>query len=194
MTSVYEELLAQHGDSPETLGWSAHGQQTRFKTLVDLIPINAHDTVLDVGCGLGHFGSYLYDNHKFRGDYVGVDISERLVNCNRQSESRRVYVLDALNEPLPSADFVVSSGMLNIETGTNQKDMALLLRKCFEASTVGCAVNMLSTQSPRRRADRHYYDPADMLNEAFSLTRHVTLRHDYLDNDFTLYLYKEVRR
>ena len=49
---------------------------------------------------------------------------------------------------------------------------------------------MLSSHAPEQSDIAHYYDPVKMLAAALDLTPTVMLRHDYLDNDFTLYLWR----
>ncbi len=196
---LFESLLAAHGDSPRALDWSVEGQRKRFGVLWEMGLF--YGRVLDVGCGLGHFYDYLR-HAGFSGSYVGVDFSTVMIQAAQRrltpaaeyaAPSAHFKVLNALTDELPEADFVVSSGLLNVQQGDNFAAMKLLLAKCFNASRVGCAVNMLSTSPPSRRIGRYYYNPSQMLDIAFALTPFVTLRHDYRDNDFTLYLYRRER-
>lgn len=87
-------------------------------------------------------------------------------------------------------DYVVSSGMLNLGSGQNLTQMKRLLVNCFGVCRIGSAVNMLSVHAPKRKRGRHYYDPKTILKFALTLTPRVVLRHDYLSNDFTVYLYR----
>lgn len=202
MSVDYEKLFKEHGDSPKALDWSPSGQLERFEALYE-IGIGAADSVLDVGCGLGHFSDFLAE-HGHSANYIGLDISGVMIDAARarnRSERSAFYVIDGLrSEGLPVADWVVSSGMLNVRSGLHPAweyppAMArLLMRRCFSAARKGLAINMLSAMAPKHRPDRNYYLPDIMLGTALELTPYVTLRHDYRENDFTLYLYKERQR
>jgi len=188
----FEKLLAEHGDSPRSLDWSAKAQEKRFEVLADFCK---EGSVLDVGCGLGHLYDFFCGRGWFiGGSYLGVDASDKMIDeANKQAGMAQYCVFDAFNaQPLPEADYVVSSGLLNV-VDSDAKDshyvmMTALLQKCYATARVGCAVNMLSSHAPEQRRDRYYYSPNDMLAVAFAITPKVVLRHDYLPHDFTLIL------
>lgn len=188
----FERLLVEHGDSPLALGWTPEGQQERFRVLWE-VGIGTANSVLDVGCGLGHFLDYMEHRRGAIRWYTGIDASLPMIEAaaRRTGRAGAFWYADALINDLQPADFVVSSGMLNVETGTNLEDMAELLRKCFDACRIGVAVNMLSALAPGKRPDRHYYEPGWLASMAVQLRApRWTIRHDYRDNDMTVYLYK----
>ena len=201
---MFERLLDTHGDSPRSLDWSADGQRERFRVISGMAGLSGENycaSVLDVGCGLGHLEGYLR-GRGFVGRYVGIDVSEKMIEAARRVHPpRRVPTMwdppvflvgDALDGAFPAADVVLSSGMLNVERGDNEAAMERLLRASFEACGIACAVNMLSTRSPReRRDDRHYYDPGWAIRMALAISPRAVLRHDYRDNDFTIYLHRQ---
>lgn len=210
----YDKLLAEHGDSPRALDWSRDGQLDRFAALLDVLHVpplarrppwteGRRTAILDVGCGLGHLASYIHA-HQVPGSFVGavgaamaytgVDISANMVEFARARARREglhgceFRVVDAFgDDPLPEADFVVASGIINVEHGWRMPE---LLRRCYVAARVGCAVNMLSDRAPSKRAGRIYHAPEYALTEALSLTPIVSLRHDYRTNDLTVYLHR----
>ncbi len=186
----FESRLRRYGDNPKTLDWSPEGQRTRFEVLVEVGPLEGR-TVLDVGSGLGH----LYDHLVARGirvAYTGLDLSPRLVaKAQELHPGVRFEVHDVANASLPPADYVLGSGVLNVETGDNDRAMHRLLRSAFAACRTAVAVNMLSTAADWQERGRHYFDPVRMTRYARRLTRRVVMRHDYLPHDFTLYLYRE---
>jgi predicted TPR repeat methyltransferase len=188
----FEKLLLEHGDSPRALDWSEEGQRKRFEVLRG-VGIAHHSSVLDVGCGLGHFYDYLHQRGHV-GMYEGVDASQGMIDAARANHADSYFSKvseEWLFRPvtLPPVDFVVASGVLNVRPCVGQ--METLIQRCFAASKIGCAINMLSERTPQKRRDRFYYSPAQQLATALDLTRRATLRHDYADNDFTLYLYKD---
>jgi len=187
----YEHRLRRYGNSPRTLGLSPESQRRRFQVLAEVGDLQRSE-VLDVGCGLGHLYDF-FDERSLRLSYRGADLSPKLI-----ARARRLHpgvdfeVLDALGgSMLWEADFVLSSGVLNLETGSAGAAMSRLLRSAFAACRRATAVNMLSTWADWRDPGRHYFDPSRALRVARRLTPRVVMRHDYLPHDFTLYLYKE---
>jgi SAM-dependent methyltransferase len=206
VVSYFEKLLEEHGDSPRALDWSEQGQAKRFTVLRDFVLQHVSDTrpdnkpsLVDVGCGVGHF--YRRWITASVSSYVGLDASEKMIDVARgvqpsspAAAPREYRVADAFTAELPSADLIVCSGLLNILDARDAKlpnvAATRLITKMFRACKVGVAVNMLSTWAPTRREDRAYYDPRTMLLIVQGLTPKIALRHDYLPNDFTLFLYK----
>ena len=189
----FEDRFRKHGDSPESLDLSEEGQRRRFEVLSEVTDLTSK-TVLDLGSGLGDFYGYLAGN--FRGvSYVGYDFSEALVARARSKyPGARFEVRDILRDGISGTfDIVVSSGMHNIETGTNDSDMGSLLGLAWNAAKEAVAVNMLSTYADWVDEGCHRYDPKQMFSEALRLTRYTVLRHDYMPHDFTIYMYREPR-
>lgn len=100
--------------------------------------------------------------------------------------------MDVLRDDIPEEfDVVLSSGIHNLETGTNEWDMALLLEKAWKAAREAVAVNMLSARAPRHTEGRHYYDPKPMIAQRWSVrttwfcdrtTCRTTSRYTYIAN------------
>lgn len=190
----FESRFAVYGDSSRTLDLSVDGQQTRFRVLSDVGDMSGR-RVLELGSGLGHFYEYLR-NRFGELEYTGFDLSEKFVTWSREKyPDARFEVHDVLNEALTGDfDFVLCSGMHNLETGANDSDMVRLIRRAWEVTRTGAAFSMLSTHADRREPDRHYYDPLAMSAGALKLTRFVVLRQEYMPHDFTLYLYRGLPR
>jgi SAM-dependent methyltransferase len=190
-TTFFEELLEKHGNSPRSLDWSPEGQASRFHVLLEA-GIDDDQTVVDVGCGLGHLADFLFDFVDVQ-KYIGIDVSTKMIEAAIATERNvgdvTFLVRDAFKEPIPEGDFVVSSGMLNL-LQSDSSSLHMFLKRCFDACRIGCAVNMLSMLSPEKRPDRVYRWPDSVLHVAFSITPYVTLRHDYRENDFTIQLYR----
>ena len=217
-TAFFEKLLAEHGDSPRSLDWSPEGQADRFRVLCEVsrdtrgrgqeIQAFGKVSVLDVGCGLGHFLNYLRSVIGHDGDYRGLDVSKKMVEAAQRrnallygAETAALFrTHDAVAHPIPAeyhADYVVASGVLNLEVnggaGGDHNAMENLLRHCYDACRVACAVNMLSSRAPEKREGRVYRDPEWAIEAALRIAPRATLRHDYRPNDFTLYLYRDPR-
>lgn len=198
MREYYESCLEQAGDRPEGADWkSREAQEEAFRVLASG-GITADSSVLDVGCGLAHLADYLR-RLGFRGRYTGIDISPKMVEAaKRRDPSLDVRCVDLLADRSLDAerfDFVVACGVFterfDIPLDEFERFVRGLVGRMYELCRVATAFNML-TDAVDYRVDRLYYaSPAAYLEFARSLTRYVTLRHDYPAYFFTLYLYRE---
>jgi SAM-dependent methyltransferase len=189
----FEERLARHGDSPRSLDCSDQGQQGRFKILAEVGPMSGR-SVVDLGCGLGHFYEFVSKMNSGV-SYTGYDFSEKFVaRARAKYPAAQFEVRDVLRDEIPRRfDFVISCGIHNFETGSNDEDMIRLLHKAWAAANDAVAFSMLSKTADRIEEGRHYYDPIQMMAEALRLTRYAVLRQDYMPHDLTLYLYRNPR-
>ncbi len=190
----FEDRYDTYGDSHSTLDWSEAGQRERFRVLTEVGDLRKA-RVLDLGCGLGHLFAYLRARH-LETDYTGYDLSARFVEHARAKfPAARFEVHDVFRDAFEGPfDYVFCSGIHNLETGSNDADMAGLLRKAWGAARRGVAFTMLSARAEERTEGRHYYDPLAMAAHALELTPFVVMRHDYMPHDFALYLYRDARR
>lgn len=189
----FEDRFEAFGDSPKSLDLSVRGQQGRFEVLSQVGDLSGK-RVLELGSGLGHFYEFLRDH--FPGiRYTGYDFSPKFIECARAKYPSVTFELrDVLADPLDGAyDFVLCSGIHNLETGANDEDMRHLIRKAWGATREGVGFSMLSTYADRLDDGRHYYSPLLVLKEALALTRYVVLRQDYMPHDFAVFLYRNPR-
>lgn len=192
----YGELEQQFGDDHRSLGFNQRAsQQKRFEALCELGDFNGR-RLLDVGCGLGHFLLFLRERG-VHPEYTGLDITPELIGHARArfpgepSRQCSFDVGDTLTyEPQKPFDFVVASGIFGLLSTHAEERIAPTMRRLFSWATAGMAINFLSNRSTRQADGRLYVDPSRMLSLALELTPAVRLHHNYLPNDFTLYLYK----
>lgn len=195
----YREEVARHGLNHKGLGFKRQSSQLRrFEVLAEVGELHGR-RILDVGAGLGDFLGFLWE----RGivpHYTGVDLCGHLVEGARErfaAETRRPWRFEQADvlgwEPGETWDYVVSSGVFGLETGRTEARVIPTLARLLALADRAVAVNFLSTRT-KVQAERSYYaEPARVLEQALALTPAVSLRHDYLPNDFTLYLYRERR-
>jgi hypothetical protein len=65
-----------------------------------------------------------------------------------------------------------------------------LLNEAFRVCKKGVAFNSLSVWAENKEEGEFYADPLNTLGFCSRLIKKVVVRHDYLPNDFTVYLYK----
>ena len=199
VVEYYEACLDRHGYSAEAVDWRSHeAQQLLFRAIKSMgIPDNS--SILDVGSGLAHFYEFLSERG-FSGTYTGVDLSARMIDqARRRRPQLDLRVGDILTEsvvkPGERFDFVTASGLFSLRVGIPTAEfeqfIEAMIRRMFELSRVATIFNMV-TKYVDFEVDRLYYaDPARYFNFAKSLTRFVSLKHDYPAYSYTLALYTE---
>jgi SAM-dependent methyltransferase len=191
---LYESRLAQFGCDVRTVGWKdRHDQWRRFSVLCRGLQLEGK-RILDVGCGLGDFVAYLDERGGKRCDYIGVDIAPKLVQEATKrfgGEGRRFLTADLLDGgDIGTFDIVLLSGTLSPRVADNLAMAERMIAMMFKACREVAAVNFLSTYVDYQLPKNFHYRPEVMFAYARSLTRWVSLYHDYPLYEFTLQLFR----
>lgn len=191
IASYYESLIAEHGHHPRSCDYGRpESQQTKFEVLSEISDYSGK-SILDVGCGFADFIPFL--EGKFKGiSYHGVDITPSMAKAAAERHpDHRIECRDILSAPPKQQyDLVTSNGIFYL-AGENARDfMHKMVTHMFSLATEAVAFNTLSTWADFMNDKEFYADPAETLEFCKSLTPKVTLRHDYMNHDFTVYLYK----
>lgn len=184
----YQPLLAEHQDHRAAGWWTESSQIRRFEVLLDVSPDILSSSILDVGCGTGHLVDIL-KRRKFSGDYLGVDPLPEMVERARDRHSD--FSFEVCSVPFSDslkADYVLASGIF---TFTDEESMRQMIERMFNSCDKAAAINSQSTWADGREEGQLYADPLETLEFCKTLTPWVSLRHDYLPHDFTVYLYKD---
>ena len=67
------------------------------------------------------------------------------------------------------------------------------IQRMYQLANKGVGFNLLSSFAPENHKQTdilQYFDPSEIISFCMSITSQVTLRHDYLPNDFTIMMYK----
>ncbi len=186
-TEFYTAALKKYGDTAQGVHWnSIDSQQRRFKVLANLICDDfRHLSIVDAGCGFGDFYRYLCDNAQQPQNYTGLEIMEPMVETAKERTSCTILQCDVLNDELPSADYYVCSGAMNILT---RFETHLFIRRCYEASTKGFVFNLLEGED--ESLVYNYFLPREVKAIAKELGAKIKIKQGYLPRDFTVALYK----
>ncbi|GAB4389497.1 MAG: class I SAM-dependent methyltransferase [Thermodesulfovibrionales bacterium] len=192
LISFYDAQFRLHGDRPEAVRWSPAGQLERYRLMVEMSPGLPGSRVLDYGCGKGDFLGFLED----RGisvRYTGLDINPTLIEFARAKYPGRDFrVFDVeerdLEEPF---DYVYLCGVFNNRVEGVGDSLRNVMGLLFRHARRGLAVNCLSSHARDKAPELNYTDPAGLMDFAVTgLSPHVALRHDRIEGDFTLFVYR----
>lgn len=199
IAQYYKEAFDQHGDTPEGLAWQNwETMQKRFEVMSELINFYSlkSQTLLDLGCGTGHFFTYLKDNYPYI-EYEGADINQTVVDHCNQTYPAKFYQLDALKDTFPIYDYIVMNGIFTVKDKLSFDEMfeffTNLITKAFEHSNKGISFNVMSKQVDWEREDL-FHLPLDTIASFLckNLSRHFVIRNDYGLYEYTVYVYKQI--
>lgn len=188
----WEKRASTSGSDIERVDNNARPQRIRFEAFLLQNDLQGK-SVLDVGCGLGAFYSRLRD----RGvdcTYVGFDISSEMVRrCRDRFPNVHFESGNFLSwDPGQEFDYVVSFGIhSNVRLADGKKLLQLVTRRQFELCRIAAHVGLLTTRYKHFGPNVQAWNPERVLSMALSITPFVTLRHDYLPNDFSMTLYRQ---
>lgn len=190
ITDYYNNLFAKYGDDdPRALGWvSDKTQGARFKILSEVGDLS-NKSVLDIGCGFGDLHGYLSNLFK-EIRYLGIDINEKAISVARKKYQNTSFeVMDFNNYNGGEFDYTIASGIFSFKA-ENFKEMYLSeTKKMFDNSTMGTAFNMLNKKHHVDNDLFATFSPSEVYDFCASFTDKIVLRQDYLEQDFTMYLY-----
>jgi SAM-dependent methyltransferase len=191
----FDKLIKQSTDEHTAVGQSRISHEKRFKKMLDIGDLRGK-SVLDVGCGLGAFYSFLNQND-IKSDYYGIDINEKMLEgaSKKYSEiANRFSRVDLVEEVMGQEfDYSISIGPLNllIDEETNYQMTFKLMDGLFKHSKIGCALSMTSIHSKVKDNDTFFFDPKVIVNHAEKMCNNYRLDHSYLPHDFTIFCYKD---
>lgn len=192
---IYNEAADKHGTSSKAvLMDDPQTQYFRFSQLVKSLDFDdRRKTLLDVGCGNGELYKFL-NFLGFRGQYVGYDINEKLL---AQARSRFANI-DVHNRDIMSAemgqrfDYVVLSGLFNVNVGQSTTWVHDFLKKMFALCEGVMIFNMISTHVTFREEAMFYMNPAEVLSFCIeNLSKRTTLAHHNLPYNYTVTVFKD---
>jgi len=194
MIQQYVSQFTKYGHDIRSLLWGGkkNRQFLRFKILTEIGNLSG-SSVLDVGCGFGDMYDFLKVNFK---DiyYTGVDIVPDFIKiAHKEYFNVDFRVLDILNDPIKEKwDYIFVSGLFNrsLASGANKFFKEAMIRKMFEIANKGIAANFLSTYVDFRLPEASHIDPMLIFQFCKSLSKRISLRHDYMPYEFTIYAYK----
>ena len=191
LLSLYEDRLEKYGHSYKTVGWgSRESQELRFNILFRNVDIE-NKSILDLGCGLGDVIDYLNNAGVSNYQYIGVDISDKLIDQAKRrhkGENIKFIVKNIIDDELPKADVVIASGMLTFNIEYNRVNIESIMKKIFQSSRELCAINFLSSYVDFELEKNLHFSPEKIFSYAKNISNFVSIYHDYPLYEFTVQL------
>jgi len=189
----YNQRISKFGGNPESLaGGNELRRNIRYKILSEVLDLTGK-TVLDLGCGFGGFYKYLSDR-KIDCDYTGYDINENIIKiANENFSDAKFEAKDILEDDFPEFDVIVSSSSFNNKLGEvdNYTFIKSILNKCYLHSKEAVAIDFLTSYVDYKHDYAFYYEPEKVLEISKSITRRISIRHDYPLFEFCIYMYRD---
>ena len=191
----FNERFSKYGESVKSLWGNLDSQLHRFEILSQIGELKDKN-ILDVGCGFGGFYDFIVNRKKISiGKYIGIDINSEIVKVGEKRHPKiQLYCSDILNfQANIPIDYSVASGIFFLPDANWEKYLTKVSKKMFSLSKIGIGINLLSVFSPNSGINKesYYADPSKVLKIIMEEVSHkLVLRHDYRDNDFTIYVYK----
>jgi len=194
--NYYQALFKKFGDSHETVRYSSkEGQLKRYKTLIKVGDLT-DCTVLDFGCGVGHFLEFLHSQHQSIEKYTGLEIVPEMLTFARNKYPNASFFSPTELNKL-SYDYGFVSGTFNDKMKNNRGFWQDTIVDLFSKCKRGIAFNMMSTYVDFQNRDLFYENPEYVFKFVKNnLTPYVTLRHDFetkentIPFEFVIYAYK----
>ena len=184
----YTSALKQYGKSAKGVNWSSQeSQEIRFKTILELLPQDLSEcSIGDAGCGFGDFYSYMIIHDKKPQKYLGIDSLSQMCEITKQKTESEVLQLNITQDKLPTQDYYICSGALNILTHFESYQF---IQNCYKSSKYGFIFNVLfgdkESQTYNYMSNYHVEKIAKDLG-----VKNVILRDEYLLHDITVGFFK----
>ena len=186
----HKDLISKYPQNENlTMGWAIDSQNIRFNILSKIDDLN-NKSILDVGCGNAMLYDYLiklYPNLR----YVGLDLLDEFLNnaMKRLSNKKDVnfYKGNFMSEQLPLLDYYLVSGAFNYKN-SNPLFIFQSIQHLFNSSRFGLGFNLLS-MAPSNQQIAVAYNKQMIFEFCKMLSPKCKLIDDYLENDYTIYLY-----
>jgi len=193
IAAYYDRLVERHGYSVQARDSSYEPSlQARYRVLCEVADLNGK-SILEVGCGFGDLGRYIQARFG-NTTYVGIDISRSMIDTGRKVHPNlALYHADLLTwAPRGRFDIVLAQGIFYLLSDDAETMMKRLIERMFSLAEQAAAFCTLSAWADSHHQNEFYADPLKTLMTCRTFTPHVVLRHDYLSNDFTIYLHRSV--
>lgn len=192
IASYYADLIKKYGHDPRACDYGrVESQAIKFKVLSEIMDLRGQ-RILDVGCGFADYYRYLSKFHDgIR--YTGLDITPAMIEEAKKLEPtldlRCGNILDLRSDEV--FDVVTANGIFYLIKDDPKIKMHAIIEAMYSQAGSAISFNSLSSWAEDQEPGEFYADPLETLAYCRTLTPWVSLRHDYHNRDFTIYMYKK---
>jgi len=195
----YDKCFKEHGDNNLGVDWPKYEDTlTRHQVMLQLLQGEENVSLLDFGCGLGHFYEFLKtNNHHNSINYSGLDINEGFYQtCKEKYPELDFYHIDILiNNNIPNFDYIVCNGTFTEKRELSQEEMmeffTSAISKLWDKCNKGMAFNVMSKLVDWEREDLFHVSIDELgLFLKNNLSRNFIIRNNYKLYEYTVYVYK----
>ena len=183
---IYQQLYREHRDSHKALHWSSReSQEKRFEVLSRIGNLQGK-SILDIGCGMGDFFTYLRAQG-IRAEMTGYDIVEEFLHIARRRHP--IARFKPVNLSRSSAyevfDYVFSSGLYAFG---NKHFFEAMVRKAFRSCRVAYGFNIYHSQHDTNFLQLTSKEIEKVLKSLYP--SRIDVIEDYLEGDTTFFVYR----
>ena len=185
--TVYSKYIEEYSkNQPECVGWLDGSENALIRNQkIYEAGIDEKDSVLDVGCGVAHFHTYL-TNQGWNGKYFGVDPNKKAIDVIDENINAVHGTIEDLDNT--KYDWVIANGVFNL--GLKEEHSFWIIENMISHANKGIIFNML--QAPYEDPKYEAYHP-ELIKQKLSKFDHrkIEIIEDYLkyDEEFTVYFY-----
>ena len=194
--TVYSKYIGEYSkNQPECVGWLDGSENALIRNQkIYEAGINEKDSVLDVGCGVAHFHTYL-TNQGWNGKYLGFDPNKKAIDVIDENINAVHGTIEDLDDT--KYDWVVATGVFNL--GLTEDLTFSIIHNMICRANKGVVFNMLKYPyaPPFEGHDNITYEsyhPNYVRNKLLKYDNdRIEIAKNYLEDntEFTVYFYKE---
>jgi trans-aconitate methyltransferase len=192
IANFYNTRVRKFGHDPRSCDYGREESQKRKFAVLSQMTDYSDASVLDVGCGFADYAEYLLK--RYRGvEYHGIDLSQEMINKARMVRPELdLRVGNILELPLhENYDIITANGIFYLLGIDAEVIMRQILERMYKCARRGIVFNSLSSWASKHEHGEYYADPLAVVEWCRNLSPWITLRHDYLLHDFTIFISKE---
>ncbi len=176
----------------QSLGWKGdNSQQKRFEELVKVADLN-DTSILDLGCGQGDLKYFL--DKRFSGfSYIGIDQMPEFIHEAKRRyghlPNTHFYQSDFSLAELPKAEYVIACGALGYRCA-KPSWFNEMIATMYASASRALIFNMLDIATFPDHPLLVGHDAEEIVGFCKMLSPKVELINNYLDDDFTIFMYR----
>lgn len=188
--TFYSTAIEMYGITAKGVNWhSKESQNLRFEIILEMLPSEMSSySVADAGCGFGDLYLYMLKKKRMPKEYIGIDALVDMYSIASERTGCEIVIADICKEKLPSADFYICSGAMNV---LNDFETHLFMRNCLSSCRIGFLFNILYGE--KQSETYNYLTRAKIEKMAVELgVKSTFFRDDYMQDDVTVMFKKSL--